>query len=304
MSGSAQFEGYLLKEYENIAQAHFKTIEAISSFFRYYLAILAIPIALVGIVAGLASKPELVTVVSNLRYPVVLVLVAIALVGLMVLLYVVNLRMDVILYARVVNAIRKYYFDNAKLDQAKKLQLRVLPQTPSLPRYSEPQYFLPVVLSFAVFDGMYLAMGLAILYAQVSPGDIVIGAFPPEAWLATLGFAGTHLLLYFAYARYRERYYLKTFSMGVDIDGVLNEHRLQFCNLLKENVGTILDPEKITTIPLHEDPGLGVSRDDEKAVFNDPRYWTKMPAKNEAADVIQKLHKSFGLKIHIFSHRS
>jgi hypothetical protein len=32
-----QFCGFLLEEYRNIAQAHFKSIEATSTFFRYFL---------------------------------------------------------------------------------------------------------------------------------------------------------------------------------------------------------------------------------------------------------------------------
>jgi len=91
--------------------------------------------------------------------------------------------------------------------------------------------------------------------------------------------------------------------MGVDLDGVLNPHRHHFCALLEKNVGKRLDPDRITVIPLHEDPGLGVSREDEKKVFNDPRYWTEMPCLSDARENLRKLRNMFKLKIHIFTHR-
>lgn len=91
--------------------------------------------------------------------------------------------------------------------------------------------------------------------------------------------------------------------MGVDIDGVLNKHRHHFCKLLNELVQKQLDPEQITSIPVHENQDLGVSRTDERKVFNDPRYWVEMPCINDAAYNIEKLRNLFKLKIYIFTHR-
>jgi uncharacterized HAD superfamily protein len=96
---------------------------------------------------------------------------------------------------------------------------------------------------------------------------------------------------------------LRSFALGVDIDGVLNKHRHQFTKLLEENVGIKLDPDSITTIPLHDCPALKVSRDDEKQVFNDPRYWTEMLVRDDAAPNLAKL-RNLNLKVHIFSHRA
>jgi hypothetical protein len=36
-------------EYEHIAEAHFKTIEAISFFFRYYLLVMSLPVSIAGL---------------------------------------------------------------------------------------------------------------------------------------------------------------------------------------------------------------------------------------------------------------
>src|SRR5437870_8888235 len=104
VSAEEAFRQYMLAEYNIIAEAHFKVNEAIGTFFRNYLTILAVPIGLVGVIAGLSTQQELVTFVSRLRFLIVLVSFAIATVGLFVLLYIISLRMDSILYARVVNA--------------------------------------------------------------------------------------------------------------------------------------------------------------------------------------------------------
>lgn len=305
-----EFEQYLLKEYENIAEAHFKTIEAISSFFRYYLIIMALPFTLYSAIIGLS--PQMGQFIYALAFLAALVSLIIALVGFFVLLYVVNLRMDVILYARTVNAIRKHFYDNADLDINSKLRLRTLPQTPSLPGYFEPSYFLPVTISFAIFNMVYLSMGLILFFTPlpeisnlISLSSILglIKDVPLWIWIATPLFFVSHLMGYYLIARHRELSYLKSYAIGVDIDGVLNEHRPHFCDLLSTLVHKQLDPDSITKIPVHEEPSLGISRDDEKRVFNDPRYWTEMPCAKSSALSIRKLRNALKLKVHIFTYR-
>ena len=49
------FEKFLLEEYSNIAQAHFKSIETISTFFRYYLLIMSIPLSAVAVISQITK---------------------------------------------------------------------------------------------------------------------------------------------------------------------------------------------------------------------------------------------------------
>src|SRR5689334_6905602 len=76
---------------------------------------------------------------------------------------------------------------------------------------------------------------------------------------------------------------------GVDIDGVLNNHRHHFCRLLKSQAAKDLDPDAITVIPVHRIPGCSVTEADEHAVFNWPVYWTEMPAVSGAAEALARL---------------
>lgn len=301
-----EFREYLGAEYRHIAEAHFRTIEAISSFFRYYLLIMSAPITVLALFIGLSDNLQgIVSIVEGLRPVLVATLIVISVVGFCVMLYIINLRMDVILYARTVNAIRKHFYDQAPVDTDTKLRTRVLPQTSVQPSYDEPPYFLPVILSFAFFNTFYLTLAL-ILAGWSFHGIAEIGSWfdrvSPWSWLG-LTFLAAHLGSYKLYARHREHAYLRSFALGVDIDGVLNKHRHQFTKLLEENVGIRLDPDSITTIPLHDCPALEVSRDDEKQVFNDPRYWTEMPVRDDAAPNLARL-RNLNLKVHIFSHRA
>lgn len=300
-----QFREYLKAEYGHIAEAHFRTIEAISSFFRYYLLIMSVPITILAVFIGLSENWQgIASTIESLRPVLVATLVVISLVGFCVMLYIINLRMDVILYARTVNAIRKHFYDQAPMDIDVKLRTRVLPQTPVQPGYEEPRYFIPVVLAFAFFNTFYLT--LALFLVSWSFGETAhIGSWLEKvslwSWFGLI-FLPVHLVSYRLYAQHREHAYLRSFTLGVDIDGVLNKHRDHFSRLLKDNVGIERHPDSFTTIPLHECPAIGVSREDEKQVFNDPRYWTEMPPVDDAARNLERL-RNLHLKVHIFSHR-
>jgi len=91
--------------------------------------------------------------------------------------------------------------------------------------------------------------------------------------------------------------------IGVDIDGVLNKHREKFCEKLKKNTGKDLLPENIKIIPVHDNPRLNISREDEKKVFNDPEYWIDMPKIDNAIDILNKIKNIFHLKVFIFTYR-
>lgn len=299
------FKEYLLSEYSNIAQAHFKTIDTISTFFRNYLVIVSIPISLVAILVGIFAGSEVFKTIVLFRIPISFLLLAVSLAGVGVLFYIVNLRMDAILYARTINGIRKYFYDRAELDINIKLRTRVLPQSPHQPAYHEEAYFWPVVFSFAIFNTLYLAFATVGFSSgsEFSQLGKVLISVPLWAWLLNPAFFIFHFVGYWGYSWYRERIYLRSYIIGVDIDGVLTQHRKQFCDLLRKNTHKEVDPEKITTIPVHECENLDVSRDDEKEVFNDPDYWIDMPTVPDAADTLERIRNIFKFKVFMFTYR-
>lgn len=206
---------------------------------------------------------------------------------------------DTVLYARTVNGIRRYFYEESGIDFDQKLSIMVLPQNPRLPSYFEKGYFLPVVSAFGIVNALYFLLALYVLlkYWYIPFNDyLLIG-------ILTGSFFILHFLVYFLYARHRENAYLKSNVLGVDIDGVLNKHRDQFCSMLNEKAGKEIDSDKITVIPVHKHPSLGVNRDEERMVFNDPKYWTDMPVVEDAPENIMKLKRTFGLDIYIFTDR-
>jgi len=291
------FEQYLLAEYDHIADAHFKTIDAISTFFKHYLVIVSIPVSAFALLLSRQfAANQLSELLIRFGSVLCLLLIAVAVVGLGVFIYIINLRLDAMLYARTINGIRKYFYDLASIDIYDKLRMRILPQSPQIPSYFEKWYFLPVVFVFGVLNASSACLAWAAWGIRESELTLI-------SILTVILSTGVHVLAYYSYARYREHRYLRSRIIGVDIDGVLNEHRQQFCDLLKKHTGKEIDPRWITTIPVHDCEGLDVTRDDEIKVFNDPEYWTKMPVATGAPDNLRRIRKAFNMKIYVFTHR-
>lgn len=220
--------------------------------------------------------------------------------------YIINLRLDVLLYARTVNGIRNYVLNHSDISLHGQLMWIVLPKSTHLPKYFEGLYFLWVVLAFAFVDALY-AVAAMIGFFLPSYNSLAIQDIISDHFLGLLMVSGVtillHVLLYVFLSSHRERGYLRSNIIGIDIDGVLNDHRTHFCKLLSEKTGKSLDPEAITQIPVHEIPDTIVTDDDETTVFNDPRYWSEMIVLEDASRVIKKLKNVFKLRVHIFTYR-
>lgn len=314
-SKTNSYEDFLLAEYDNVAQAHFKSIETISNFFRYYLLLMSVPVTIAGILYRVGMGDYSLARMATPNQPLLpMALLVVSLVGLGVFAYVINLRLDVVLYARSVNAIRKHFYDKEETYTDLKLRFRVLPQSPSLPAYTEKSFFWPVVFVFAVLNSGYLLLALLVSSADIdkiieSLGRLfrspIIGNIPPWSVIGgvVIMFFIFHFFVYLWYARHRETAYLRSNIIGVDIDGVLNTHRDHFCQFLRFCTGKELSPERIVIIPVHEDRTSCVTREDERSVFNEPRYWTEMPVLGDASEVLRKLRNAFKMKIFIFTYR-
>jgi len=296
-----KFDKFQLEEYKNISQAHFKTIETISIFFRHYLLIMSIPI----IVAGFFMRVEEPTKYFKQYHQIFAsILIIIFLIGICMLAYIIVLRMDGVLYARTVNGVRKYFYNKINKDFERIIKTKILPYATTRPPYYEPSFFFPVVFCFIIINTAYFVFGITIWIFNgeieiISKNLFTIG--PIIAFLISILSQGFMYIYY--YARNRETSYLKSSIIGVDIDGVLNKHREKFCELLKKNTGKNLFPENITIIPIHENPKLNVTKEEEKKVFNDPEYWIDMPKIDGAIKTLNKIKNLFRLKVFIFTFR-
>lgn len=290
------FEEFLLAEYNNIAQAHFNTVTSISEFFKHYIVIVSLPIS-VAVIFLKPAEPKTSSILDV--YPLLLpmLLVLVTLVGLTVLGYVVNLRFDAILYARTVNGIRKYFSESSGHSTDEEARFLVLPTSTHFPLYIESGYFLFVVLTFAIVGTSYFLGGIYLYW------ELKKWALGTAFWFLVGACGWVHLFLYAFLGWQRDRGYLRGPVVGVDMDGVLNDHRNHFVKVLKTQTGKDLDPALITKIPVRQIPDANIEIKDELAVFNWPSYWTDMPALKDAADCIKRLRSAFGYRIWVFTNR-
>lgn len=304
ISNNSEFNDFLQHEYNNIAQAHFKTTEMISEYIKHYLTVISIPITIIVVIFNLDAFKQMMNYqgLPNIVIASIGVLfLLISLIGLMFYWYILNLRWDAILYARTVNGIRKYNYDyNNSLPIEILSKYRVLPQSPIKPGYKEFNFFGPVVFTFLILNSFYSFIGgLAYLFgtSNFSSSNYLFLSI----YIAL--FSYFHIFIYLKFAERRESHYLRSNIIGVDIDGVLNEHRIQFAEYLKKNRDIELDPKMIVSIPVRDIPGTNITKQDEISVFNDPEYWTTMPVAQDASDVLRSLHNSMKIKVHIFTNR-
>lgn len=291
---------FLLAEYDHISQAHFNTVVAISQFFQYYLIIASVPLS-AAVVFGDVSEwfvdPVLRGKLANNSLAVALGLTCLSFVGICVMGYIISLRHDALLYARTVNGIRKHFFNGSGLTAEEEQRIRVLPRSTHLPQYFEPRFFLFVVLTFTLIDTLYASSGWWV-WLKLGGGH--------QSWLWAVAAPSLlfHLALYHWLSGYRESHYLRSHTIGVDIDGVLGMHREKFCEVLAKLCDRPqIHPEKLDRIPVRECDGLNLTERDELAVFHEPEYWTGMEPYEKAADVLQRLHDILNYRILIFSWR-
>ncbi|MDF3361943.1 hypothetical protein HLM50_12795 [Sulfitobacter sp. Ks41] len=155
------FTQFQLKEYENISQAHFKTNEVLSTFYRYFLLIAAIPITAVGIALINLSDGEVSADGRFLAYAIFGVsTILLSVVGAAVIAYIEGLRLDAILYARVVNSIRSYFF---KLPGAVKFGPPVLPTKRDMPAYNGFGAGFIIYFACAIMNAAYFGSGVLVL---------------------------------------------------------------------------------------------------------------------------------------------
>jgi uncharacterized HAD superfamily protein len=295
-----EFDKFQLEEYKNISQAHFKTNETISIFFRYYLLIMSIPI----LVAGFFVQTGNIIIYFEEYYQIFAILLfIIGIIGCCMLGWTIVLRMDCVLYARTINGVRKYFYDRINKDFERIIKSNILPHATTKPHYFELFFFGPVIFCFSIINTTYFSFGYTILRFNGVIEEISEKFFTREPILFFFIFILLQILLYRSFSNNREFSYLKSSIIGVDIDGVLNKHREKFCEILKKNTGKDLSPEDITKIPVHENPKLSISREDEKKVFNDPEYWINLPKIDDAIETLNKIKNIFHLKVFIFTYR-
>jgi len=308
-----EFHNFVLREYDNIASAHFNSNQNITNFFRSFLIIISLPVTAFTALFNIdIIQDSLINKPDSIKTPILIIgifFLIISFVGYSIYWYVLNLHFDGILYARTINGIRKLYFDQNETDQHIRNRYRVLPQSKYLPSYRDFQFFGPIILAFCLINIVYLFLSINLVWFYLGKLKISDGVIVHNNGYALrligylILFFAFHIGIYLILSSNREQKYLRSNILGVDIDGVINKHREQFCQILKKNTKKILLPEEIVVIPVRDIPDCELTEEDEIAVFNDPDYWIKMPEHENVGKILKKISNSLSMRIFIFTLR-
>jgi hypothetical protein len=144
---SKRFDDFLLKEYENIATAHFESQKQFALFFRYFTLFYSVPF----VVFFYNEDKDLIT---TRQFGWLLVILSI--IGIFFFWYAINLKNEAVLYARTVNGIRYHFYRGLRRKVQKKL--RTLPIDIHKPSFYSP--FNPVLLIITIVNVIVLEYGL------------------------------------------------------------------------------------------------------------------------------------------------
>jgi len=105
---------YVLKEYEHVSTAYFKSHENTATWVKYYLIIIAAPLSVIAFMYK--ENPDKLNL-WDLPSVMAVLFVLVGVIGLFVASIVINYRLDSTLYARTVNGLRKYFVDMGIADK-------------------------------------------------------------------------------------------------------------------------------------------------------------------------------------------
>jgi hypothetical protein len=156
---------FMLKEYESIAAAHFDCQVGLRQQFRFYLALLAVPLTILG----LAFKDRPAREVEQLGFldlPHFLyyTFIAVGVLGVLMLLAMIHSALDALLYAHTVNGIRAFFSERGKGLGVDMSTYLLMPTDKTRPRYFHVRGFFWMVVFVAVVNTAYIVLPVIALH--------------------------------------------------------------------------------------------------------------------------------------------
>lgn len=156
---------FMLEEYDKIASAYFGLRDQINEWFKAYLALVGLPLTVLAAVLKLGDGQGSISL-SQLPDVVAGLLVTVAVLGFFVALSIIAMRMEMILYARTINGVRRYFADldqqaSAPDNSLRLAQFLILPTSDAVPPFYEAwrAMFWQVVV-VGILDGLVLAVAM------------------------------------------------------------------------------------------------------------------------------------------------
>lgn len=189
---------FMLQEYSQIASAFFHLQDKINEWFKTYIALYGVPFTVLAAVIAIGGPLDS-TNLFGLPDIVAFLLLVIALLGLFIAMMMVSIRMEMILYARTINNVRRYFAandaDDRKNGNSAISEFLVLPTSDGKPPFYEPwRSVFWQVLFIGFLDSLTIYISSANL---LSP-------YLCELLVAALLYWFVHWLAYWMVARRRE----------------------------------------------------------------------------------------------------
>ena len=147
---------FMITEYERISTAYFGLQNQVNDWFKSYLTIIGFPLTIFIAILRLVPEKNEVTITS-LPELIAGLLIIVALLGLFITISIVSMRMEMIMYARTINLIRRYFACNDE----KLLKHLVLPKTDTKPGFYEKKDSLNwQIFIIAIIDGTLLTTAI------------------------------------------------------------------------------------------------------------------------------------------------
>ena len=152
---------FLLKEYENIAQAFFNSREVLSKWVKYYLIVMAVPFSFIAFLYK--EKPDTFDI-FNMSQTLSFLILGIGVIGFFLSFIIIECALDSVLYARSVNGVRKFFVDRS-IKNDNLVGCIVLPTMTNKPSYRGFEKFW--ITSFvALINSFYISFGFVQLFLK------------------------------------------------------------------------------------------------------------------------------------------
>jgi hypothetical protein len=184
---------FMLEEYSQTNLGFFHLQDKINDWFKTFIALYGIPFTVLAAVIGLGDAIDSLDP-FDLPGIVAFLLAVIALLGLFVAMMIVSMRMEMVLYKRAVNDVRRYFAD---IDRGKTAisGFLILPTSDLYPPFYEP---LRDTFWQVLFIGFLDSLTIYIALTNLVSLDLVVLTIPAAFYWAL------HWFAYWATARRRE----------------------------------------------------------------------------------------------------
>jgi hypothetical protein len=164
MTKKNDFSDYVLKEYERLSEAYFKSHENTATWIKYYLLIIAAPSSVIAFIYKgdpyhfyIFRLPEIIAILISM----------IGFLGILITFIIINLRIDSTLYARAVNGVRRFYLDiglelnGSKWNKCELEKYLVLPTDTAHPKFFKfGSDLFWLTLMMGTVNSLYIMVGI------------------------------------------------------------------------------------------------------------------------------------------------